>query len=282
MTATQLPTANDPPVTVDGSSLYDVTWMRYVEDRFVKVGGELVEQRNRTFDCSYPRLDPAAPGPIPNGYAVALRASVGANLEPLIVLATAANLAAGGILMGVTTETVPLGARGRVATEGILPASITGLPATGGKYVRANSTTGLLERVTSLSATDVFVGFAQPDGAMVVGIGTVAGTTMLRYGALTYPGPVNVASMGPGPGDHWLLTLNDTNAFTVNAPTGYAVGQTLEIRFRNSSGGVMGTPTLTGFTLAGGTFTKPANGKSRIYSFFYDGTTFYDRSAGDL
>lgn len=74
------------------------------------------------------------------------------------------------------------------------------------------------------------------------------------------------------------IAATNTTAFTVNAPFNPLLGQELMIDFFNSSGGTMGTPTLTGFTLTGGAFTKPANTKHRWVRFYYDGTSWIETS----
>jgi hypothetical protein len=79
-----------------------------------------------------------------------------------------------------------------------------------------------------------------------------------------------------------VITASDGVAFTVthtHAKPGYRL--TLEVR--NSSGGVLGAPTLTGFSL-GSAFTKPADGKMRRYTFGLVNGTFVEvhRSPVDL
>lgn len=80
------------------------------------------------------------------------------------------------------------------------------------------------------------------------------------------------------------IVPSDTVAFTLSNPvTAPPVGTEFSIRFLNSSGGTMGTPTFgSAFKVA--SFTKPANGTVRYYTFFYNGTTYEEmyRSGADL
>lgn len=80
------------------------------------------------------------------------------------------------------------------------------------------------------------------------------------------------------------LTVGDTVAFTINAPSTAYAGRRVTYRIVNNSGGTMGTITwASGFKLAG-TFTNPASTRSRTISFIYDGTSWIetDRSAADI
>jgi|SRR6185437_7408147 len=74
-------------------------------------------------------------------------------------------------------------------------------------------------------------------------------------------------------GHLFIITCTTTDAFTVANPVNGYVNQEFEIKFKNTSGGTMGTPTFgAGFKV--GTFTKPATGYNRVLRFRYDGTNF--------
>lgn len=67
-------------------------------------------------------------------------------------------------------------------------------------------------------------------------------------------------------------------------PTGMVAGQTITFQIKNASGGVLNAASPfqdTAFRAA--PYTPPANGKNRIYRFFYDGTTFTEiRADADM
>ena len=163
---TALPAAADPPRSITASTTVDAPLLAEIDLQIVALGSEVVKVRNSPFVATFPKLDPVSDA-LTAGVAVALKASTTAG-EPLMVLCTSANIAAGGVPLGVLTEATSPGSRGRVAISGALPSEITALTSSGsGIYVRANATTGVLERINSVSG-NVIVGLIQNDGAMVV------------------------------------------------------------------------------------------------------------------
>lgn len=161
--STNLPTALDVPRVVDANSQYDVEWMASVEERFQKLGGEAVDQRNRPFACCYPLVDPDG-GSLPPGTVVALTASK--IVDTIIVPATLANIVAGAVVYGLLVEQGIPGARARVAVSGVVPSSLTGFSG-GAGFVGANSATGLAE----LTTTTPILGRAGPGNAIVLSPG---------------------------------------------------------------------------------------------------------------
>ncbi len=103
--------------------------------------------------------------------------------------------------------------------------------------------------------------------AMVGGITplTVAASPVYGFDASIFPMGVykNIITIGAG------------TAFSVDNPTNLMIGQQLTYWIKNSTGGNMGAVTWGSggtFLLPGGTFTRPANGKSTMIQFVYDGT----------
>ena len=123
--------------------------------------------------------------------------------------------------------------------------------------------------------------------------GLAGGATLLAFmetnrgvAAVTYS-----ASMTPdaSAAAHHTIVATDTNAFTINAPTATAPtsvtrGWVLTLDIKNSSGGTMGNVTFDAVFLPAGAFTKPANGKRRTISFYFDGTNWVElsRAAADI
>lgn len=165
--STGYPTVADDPREIDDLTAVDVAFLEGLDEQIVALGNEIVEQRTRSFLAAYPKADPDG-GTLTRGTVVALRASAGPEGEVLMQAATSANVAAGAVPFGLLTATTPAGSRGRVACGGMVPASVSGLAAGANLYVRANPTTGAAERVALLSPTDVALGLASPDGAVVI------------------------------------------------------------------------------------------------------------------
>lgn len=94
--------------------------------------------------------------------------------------------------------------------------------------------------------------------------------------ALTY-----AASVTPKPNQAPYLTLvvTDGNAFTIANALPTAGSGSFTLTITNSSGGAMGTITWdTKYIFTNGSWTNPANGKSRNITFFYDGTNFVEQA----
>ena len=71
-------------------------------------------------------------------------------------------------------------------------------------------------------------------------------------------------------GNWFNVLVNDTTAFSVNAPTNPTVGQRITITINNASGGALGTITWNAvFKLAA--WTSPANTYSRSIDFAWNG-----------
>lgn len=70
-----------------------------------------------------------------------------------------------------------------------------------------------------------------------------------------------------------VITVTDTNNFSINAPTNMVIGDRLIVTIKNSSGGAVGTITWNS-VFKKATFTNAANGSNRSIEFFYDGTNW--------
>ncbi len=67
-----------------------------------------------------------------------------------------------------------------------------------------------------------------------------------------------------------VITVTNTTAFTINAPTRPTAGNAFTLQIKNSSGGVMGVITWS-VVFARSAWTNPANGQNRSITFAYDG-----------
>lgn len=160
---TALPDTLDAARVVTPASLYDQAYMASVDAQILALGGEIVTQRGLSFSWCRPVADPDG-ATLARGVAVAIKAGAASlMMQP----ATAANLAAGAIMLGVLTETTPAGSRGRVAVAGAVPASVTGLAAPGSTMIaRANATTAMPE--AWLSGGAAAIGIIASDGTLVL------------------------------------------------------------------------------------------------------------------
>lgn len=84
-------------------------------------------------------------------------------------------------------------------------------------------------------------------------------------------------------GNTLRYTVNNTSAFTFNAPTNAVKGTPLSIILKNTSGGAMGAITWNAVFKVP-TLTLPATGFNRTYDFVYDGTNwiFLRQTAADV
>ena len=88
--------------------------------------------------------------------------------------------------------------------------------------------------------------------------------------------------------DDFQVSITDGVAFNINAPTNpppAGQGQSLRIKFKNTSGGAHGAGTFNAiFKTAAAGFAAIATGFSRTYEFEWDGTNWVEafRSAADV
>ena len=89
----------------------------------------------------------------------------------------------------------------------------------------------------------------------------------------TYASTVSVNRAGA---QRHVITVTDTNNFTIAAPSGtHAVNSPLWITIKNSSGGAVGTITWNAiFKMA--TFTNAADGSNRSILFLWDGSAWVE------
>ncbi len=85
-------------------------------------------------------------------------------------------------------------------------------------------------------------------------------------------------------GNYFPVTVTNTTAFTVAAPTGPFTGQLITIQIVNISGGVMGTITWNAAFKLAGAFVNPADTKSRLIQFICNNGTWFEvsRTANDV
>lgn len=105
-------------------------------------------------------------------------------------------------------------------------------------------------------------------------------TTAPLIKALTYSASMTV---DPAVADTFTVTATNGTAFAFVLTTASLRVGYLTIEILNSSGGVLGTATFTGFTLTGGAWTQPANTQKRSITFFNNGSSYIEmsRSAND-
>lgn len=104
---------------------------------------------------------------------------------------------------------------------------------------------------------------------------------------LDWNNPTIVLGEKFGANVHGLYRINvTTNAaweLSVNNTPYWVKGQVFTVQIRNTSGGAIATPTATSVIKTAGALVAPANGNSRSYTFFFDGTNWIEisRSSAD-
>jgi hypothetical protein len=85
-------------------------------------------------------------------------------------------------------------------------------------------------------------------------------------------------------GSLFVIAPTDTVAFVIQAPTNGVAGDRITIEILNSSSVAIGATTFAGGYKSAGAVTAPANTKSRLVSFVYDGANWVEtaRSAADI
>lgn len=242
--STQYPTAQDPPVRADANTRYDADWFNHVEERFDKLGGEAVEQRNRPFVCCYPKADPGGSA-IALGTVVALSGVNGP--EPYMVPATSANLDAGARILGVLTQTTPAGSRGRVATAGIVPVDLTGYVG-GAAFIGADPTTGKVIAVTS-GESSALVGVAGPDKSLVLS----PNASPIRPGLATIVLAGGTASYAPTVGEYTRRVIRLTGSPAAGCVVSPAYFEGAEWLIENGTGVSIDWHTSGNVSIASGT-----------------------------
>lgn len=113
------------------------------------------------------------------------------------------------------------------------------------------------------------------------------GATTPNTGLFTYLDVTRILSGFPSPtygatvaidatlGNAAQIVVTNASAFTITNPSNPGYGQWLSIMVKNTSGGVMATPTWdTSYKMA--SFTKPATGFRRTVTFLYDGANWVE------
>jgi hypothetical protein len=123
------------------------------------------------------------------------------------------------------------------------------------------------------------------NGVLVAGEGRFANAVKSGVVGAAYSASITPNAAG---GNVQLITVTNTNAFTINNPSnGPSAGQTEYLTFVifNNSGGVMGAITWDSHFSLAGAFTNPANGKRRTITFARDDVgQYYEvcRAAADI
>lgn len=105
-----------------------------------------------------------------------------------------------------------------------------------------------------------------------------------RYG-VTAPTYGTTVSIDSELGSIFNITATNGTAFTISNPTNLESGVRFVLRIINTSGGALGAITWgSAYKLAGGAWTSPATGNSRLVEFVSDGTSCFElcRSSGDV
>ncbi len=159
---TNLPQATDLPLAVTSQTFVDIPYLQATDAKLQAIGREIVYTRNNGFGFAFCKADSS--GAIAQGMAVAAKQSVGLTIVP----ATAANLAAGALYIGIAVETIAPGQFGHVAMDGLVSNQTIGVTPTSAGYVRANTSTGKCEFVAVPLATDLVVGKVASDGTIAL------------------------------------------------------------------------------------------------------------------
>ena len=239
--STNYPNSADPPRTITTGTDFVAT-LQAMDTQIQGLGTGVVGVRQAEYTSTWI----TAASTMSQGTAVAVRAVGGQGGIPVMVPATSANITAGAVYVGVLMATTPAGQRGPVATSGAIWGSTVGLTNGSNVYVRANATTGAIERVAAFNVGDSQVGEATGDGNLVLRTsnasaisptvvrmdGDISGysdTALVSSISGSYPSPSVVPVWSPGL--IWGVT---------NIPT------TGKLRFPHSA-----TPIATGYNAAG-------------------------------
>ena len=109
---------------------------------------------------------------------------------------------------------------------------------------------------------------------LFIGGGAIGSTSS----TLIFAAAVTPVADGAKAANLQVLTATDATAVTINTPSGTttkSIGQTLTIRIRNASGGVMGNITWSAIYKMNA-LVKPASGFSKAITFNYDGTNWVE------
>ncbi len=161
------PDSKETPRAVTASTNIGVEYLQETERKIHAIGDEIVDVRARGFAGCWVKADPDAAA-LAAGAVVAMKATPGPGGVQYMVLATAAALAAGAMVLGVLMTTTAPGANGLVATGGLIPPDGLGLGAGSASQVRANAITGLLERASYTTNGDAVVGECTALGAVML------------------------------------------------------------------------------------------------------------------
>lgn len=171
---------------------------------------------------------------------------------------------------------------GSGSPEGVVTAPV------GHIYLRTDTWSGVNVVYQKVSGTGNTGWVSQPDLASPGPIGlTAAGSgsfttlssialtsTLLNLVEVTLTYGATVSVNADAATIHKLTVTNGTG-FTIANPSNPSTGRLLILRIRNTSGGVMATPTFdTLYKLPDFSVTKPGNGFQRFVAFVYDGTNW--------
>ena len=113
---------------------------------------------------------------------------------------------------------------------------------------------------------------------LFIGGGAIGSTSS----TLIFAATVTPVADGAGAANLQILTATSATAVTINAPSGATTkssGQSLTIKIKNASGGVMGNITWNAIYKMNA-FVKPANGFGKNITFNYDGTNWLENAPG--
>lgn len=209
------PDAKETKREITATTNLGVEWFTETERKIHAIGDELVDQRSRPFAGVWVQADPDAAA-LAAGVGVAIKATTGPGGAQYMVLATAAALAAGAQPLGVLMTTTLPGALGLVATRGAVPASGLGLGAGTISLVRANATTGVLERCAFAGATDAVMGICTAAGSLNVRPEQTMHPSTDKLGAQGWVGEYSISSAAGGVGE--VLALISAAALVGTTP----------------------------------------------------------------
>lgn len=175
----QIPPARYRGVTTETRSALEDR--RYIDDQIVGVQAHLEALLLNGVVGTWVRVDPSSDD-LAAGDVVCLAATAS---ELRVTLADAAALATAGAALGVALAAVAAGAFGQFAIVGVVPASVTGLAAVAG-YARVSST-GRVEKVASIAASDTFLGRIDALGNLLLSIQPEIGSLGVASLGVTAP-----------------------------------------------------------------------------------------------
>lgn len=196
--------AVDPPLVQNAAYRFNPADRQYIDQQAIGAQQHLVNALIRGRHATYVQVQSSSPALLPGD--VVCLASVEEG-DARVTKANATTLGNAISAFGVVVLAAAPGAFALIAIGGFLPPTLTGLQPAARGFVRANTTTGHCERVTSLGDGDFGIGSVDASGYMQVIPGIGASNT------------VSVAGGTPG-GSSGDLQINSSGVFAGRTAVG--------------------------------------------------------------